>query len=122
MPTDRLAVVRAWLGARWSSWNLRTPAHVERRQARLWRAMAPVIGERLRRVVAALRLLAQELADDVVARGELSAAALAQFRKQLAAYRALAQAAPATVAPAAKPVKKVVYWVCVWLVWGCCCY
>ena len=44
MPTDRLAVVRAWLGARWSSCNLRTPAHVERRQARLWRAMAPVIG------------------------------------------------------------------------------
>lgn len=43
MQTDRLAVVRAWLRARWSGWNLRTPADVERRQARLWRAMAPVV-------------------------------------------------------------------------------
>lgn len=43
MRTDRLAVLRAWLSARWSGWSLRTPADVERRQARLWRAMAPVV-------------------------------------------------------------------------------
>lgn len=43
MQADRLAVLRAWLSARWSGWSLRTPADVERRQARLWRAMAPVV-------------------------------------------------------------------------------
>lgn len=43
MPTDRRAVLRAWLAARWSGWRLRTPADVARRQARLWRAMAPVV-------------------------------------------------------------------------------
>lgn len=43
MRTDRPAVLRAWLAARWGSWRLRTAADVERRQARLWRAMTPVI-------------------------------------------------------------------------------
>lgn len=43
MRTDRLVVLRAWLGARWSGWSLRTPADVARRQARLWQAMVPVI-------------------------------------------------------------------------------
>lgn len=43
MPTDRRAVLRAWLAARWSGWSLRTAADVARRQDRLWRAMAPVI-------------------------------------------------------------------------------
>lgn len=43
MRTDRTAVLRAWLAARWSCWRLRTAADVERRQAQLWRAMTPVI-------------------------------------------------------------------------------
>ena len=43
MPTDRIAVLRAWLGGRWSGWSLRSPEDVERRQTRLWRAMVPVI-------------------------------------------------------------------------------
>lgn len=43
MPTDRAAVLRAWLGARWSGLTLRTHADVVARQARLWRRMAPLI-------------------------------------------------------------------------------
>ncbi|MDP1913477.1 cell division protein FtsA [Brevundimonas sp.] len=43
MSTDRFAVLRAWLAARWSGWSLRTPADVERQQARLWRAMASIV-------------------------------------------------------------------------------
>ena len=43
MPTDRRAVLGAWFGARWGDWTLRTRTDVERRQARLWRAMTPVI-------------------------------------------------------------------------------
>ncbi len=43
MQTDRIAVLRAWLAARRSGWSLRTRSDVERRQARLWRAMTPVI-------------------------------------------------------------------------------
>ncbi len=43
MRTDRLAVLQAWLGARRSGWSLRSRADVERRQARLWRTMAPVV-------------------------------------------------------------------------------
>ncbi|WP_284221618.1 hypothetical protein, partial [Brevundimonas denitrificans] len=43
MRTDRRAVLRAWLAARWSAWSLRSPADVARRQAQLWRTMAPVI-------------------------------------------------------------------------------
>lgn len=43
VPADRLAVLRAWLGARWSSSRLRARADVQRRQARLWREMAPVV-------------------------------------------------------------------------------
>ncbi|WP_298702301.1 cell division protein FtsA [uncultured Brevundimonas sp.] len=43
MQTDRLAVLRAWLGARWSGSSLRTAADVARRQGRLWRAMGPVV-------------------------------------------------------------------------------
>ena len=43
MQTDRLAMLRAWLGARWNGWSLRTSADVQTRQARLWRAMTPVI-------------------------------------------------------------------------------
>ena len=43
MRTDRRAVLRAWLAARWSGWSLRSPADITRRQARLWRAMAPVV-------------------------------------------------------------------------------
>lgn len=48
--------------------------------------------------------LALKATDDVVARGELSAGALAQFRKHLADYRASAAGKPA--APAAKPAAK----------------
>lgn len=66
MPTDRLAVLRAWLGARWSGWSLRTPADVERRQARLWRAMAPVIA----RTPAVSALAGRPLADFPVMRPE----------------------------------------------------
>ncbi len=40
---DRAAVLKAWLGARWSAARLRTPADVVRRQARLWRRMTPTI-------------------------------------------------------------------------------
>ena len=43
MQTDRLAVLRSWLAARWSGWSLRTPADIARRQDRLWRAMVPVV-------------------------------------------------------------------------------
>lgn len=43
MQTDRRAALRAWLAARWSGWRLRTPADVARQQARLWRAMVPVV-------------------------------------------------------------------------------
>ena len=43
MQTDRIAVLRAWLAARWSALSLRSPADVARRQDRLWRAMTPVI-------------------------------------------------------------------------------
>ena len=43
MRTDRRAVLRAWLAAHWSGWSLRSPADITRRQARLWRAMAPVV-------------------------------------------------------------------------------
>lgn len=43
MRTERLAVLRAWLAARWSGWRLRARADVEARQERLWRAMAPVV-------------------------------------------------------------------------------
>jgi putative adenylate-forming enzyme len=57
--TDRLAVLRAWLAARWSGWSLRTPADVARRQARLWRAMAPVVA----RTPAVSALAGRPLAD-----------------------------------------------------------
>lgn len=43
MQTERLDIMRSWLAARWSGFALRTPAEVRMRQARLWRAMAPVI-------------------------------------------------------------------------------
>lgn len=59
MQADRLAVLRAWLGARWSGWTLRTPADVARRQARLWRAMTPVIA----RTPAVSALAGRPLAD-----------------------------------------------------------
>ena len=59
MPTDRRAVLRAWLSARWSGWSLRTPADVARRQARLWRAMAPVVA----RTPAISNLAGRPLAD-----------------------------------------------------------
>ena len=39
---DRVALVKAWAGARWSLARLKTPSDVVARQARLWRAMAPV--------------------------------------------------------------------------------
>ncbi len=66
MPTDRLAILRAWLGARWSGWSLRTPADVERRQARLWRAMVPVVA----RTPAVSDLAGRPLADFPVVRPE----------------------------------------------------
>jgi TRAP-type C4-dicarboxylate transport system substrate-binding protein len=47
--------------------------------------------------------LALKATDDVVARGELSAAALAQFRKHLADFRTGGKPAPASAGPAAKP-------------------
>lgn len=59
MRTDRRAVLRAWLAARWSGWSLRNPAQVARRQARLWRAMAPVIA----RTPAVSALAGRPLAD-----------------------------------------------------------
>lgn len=59
MRTDRRAVLRAWLAARWSGWSLRSPADVARRQARLWRAMAPVIA----RTPAVRALAGRPLAD-----------------------------------------------------------
>lgn len=59
MRTDRRAVLRAWLAARWSGWSLRTPAEVARRQARLWRAMAPVVA----RTPAVSALAGRPLAD-----------------------------------------------------------
>ncbi len=40
---DRAAVLKAWLDARWTAIRLRTPADVARRQARLWRRMAPIV-------------------------------------------------------------------------------
>lgn len=43
MRTDRVAILRAWVDARWSGWRLRTRAQIAARQARLWRAMTPVI-------------------------------------------------------------------------------
>ena len=43
MPTDRRALLHAWCDGRWSGWRLRSRSDVERRQARLWRAMAPVV-------------------------------------------------------------------------------
>lgn len=43
MATDRRKLLGAWLGARWSGRSLRTRADVERRQARLWRSMTPLI-------------------------------------------------------------------------------
>ncbi len=66
MPTDRLAVLRASLGARWSGWSLRTSADVERGQARLWRAMAPVVA----RTPAVRALAGRPLADFPVMRPE----------------------------------------------------
>ncbi|WP_439477496.1 cell division protein FtsA [Brevundimonas sp.] len=66
MRTDRLAVLRAWLGARWSRWSLRTPSDVARRQARLWRAMAPVIA----RTPAVSALAGRPLAEFPVMRPE----------------------------------------------------
>ena len=66
MPTDRLAVLRAWLNARWSGWSLRMPADVERRQTRLWRAMAPVVA----RTPAVSALAGRPLADFPITRPE----------------------------------------------------
>ena len=66
MPTDRLAVLRAWLAARWSGWSLRTPADVARRQARLWRTMTPVIA----RTPAVSALSGRPLADFPIMRPE----------------------------------------------------
>ena len=43
MQTDRLAILRSWVSARWSATTLRTPDDVGARQARLWRRLAPVI-------------------------------------------------------------------------------
>lgn len=59
MRTDRRAVLRAWLAARWSGWSLRTPADVARRQDRLWRAMVPVVA----RTPAVSALAGRPLAD-----------------------------------------------------------
>lgn len=59
MRTERLAVLRAWLGARWTSTRVRTRADVERRQARLWRAMVPVVA----RTPAVRTLAGRPLAD-----------------------------------------------------------
>lgn len=66
MRTDRRAVLRAWLGARWSGWSLRSPADVTRRQARLWRAMAPVVA----RTPAVSSLAGRPLADFPIIRPE----------------------------------------------------
>lgn len=54
---DRAALLRAWIGARWSMARLKTPADVAARQARLWRAMAPVVA----RTPAVARLAGQAL-------------------------------------------------------------
>jgi putative adenylate-forming enzyme len=43
MGVDRPGVLRAWLDARWSRLMVRAPANVAARQARLWKAMTPVI-------------------------------------------------------------------------------
>ncbi len=59
MRTDRFAVLRAWLSARWYGWALRTPADVQTRQTRLWRAMAPVVAN----TPAARALAGRPLAD-----------------------------------------------------------
>ena len=66
MQADRLAVMRAWLAARWSGWSLRTPADVARRQARQWLAMAPVIA----RTPAVSALAGRPLTDFAVTRPE----------------------------------------------------
>lgn len=66
MATDRIAVLRAWLGARWSGRRLRTRTDVERRQARLWRAMAPVVA----RTPALQALAGRPLADFPIVRPE----------------------------------------------------
>lgn len=66
MRTDRLAVLRAWVAARWSGWHLRTAANIARRQARLWRAMAPVIA----RAPAVGALAGRPLADFPITRPE----------------------------------------------------
>ncbi|GAA0655777.1 cell division protein FtsA [Brevundimonas lenta] len=60
MPTvDRPAVVRAWLAARWNGSRLKSTADVQARQARLWRAMAPVVA----RTPAIAHLAGHPLAD-----------------------------------------------------------
>lgn len=43
MTLDRGAVLRAWLDARWSMAALTSRAAIERRQARLWRRLQPVL-------------------------------------------------------------------------------
>ena len=66
MPTDRPAILHAWLKARWSGGSLRKPADVAARQARLWRAMAPVVA----RTPAVSALAGRPLADFPVIRPE----------------------------------------------------
>lgn len=45
MSIDRLAVLKAYVGTRQAHAQLRTRADIERRQARLWRKLTPVIAE-----------------------------------------------------------------------------
>ena len=66
MAAERIAVLRAWLGARWSGSALRTPADVAARQARLWRTMAPIVA----RTPAIRDLAGRPLADFPVIRPE----------------------------------------------------
>lgn len=66
MQTDRPGVLRAWLGARWSGMSLRTRAAIERRQARLWSAMVPVV----RRTPAVRALAGRPLTDFPIMRPE----------------------------------------------------
>lgn len=40
---DRAAILRAWLETRWAMAGVRSHVALERRQARLWRRMAPVV-------------------------------------------------------------------------------